>query len=147
MVRVSELMAAGVVLARPDHTVDYVRRQMRTLEINAVPVADIDGKPVGIVRATDLIGEVDPQARVDAVMNKSVHSIDQSADIRIAARLMLKERVHHLLVTHGGKIAGILSTFDFLDLVASHRFEMVADEPDFKTGIYQVPFDPNDIPS
>lgn len=142
MVRVNDLMAAGVVVARPDHTVDYVRRQMRTLEINAVPVADAEGKPIGIVRAADLIGDVDPGARVDGLMSRNIHTIDQGADVAVAARLMLTQRVHHLLVTHAGKISGILSTFDFLELVAGNRFEMIADEPDFKTGIYHVPIDP-----
>jgi predicted transcriptional regulator len=143
-VRVNDLMAAGVVVARPDHTVDYVRRQMRTLEINAVPVADPDGQPVGIVRSADLIGDVDPKARVDTLMNRNIHTVDQAVHVREAARLMIKERVHHLIVTKAGKISGILSSFDFLELIASHQFDMKSDEPDFKTGIYQVPFDVRD---
>ncbi len=135
---VSDLMAKGVVIARPDHSVDYVRRQMRTLEINAVPVADPDGKPLGILRSADLLGTVEPDARVDKVMTLHVPTIEARVPVRDAARLMIEQRVHHLIVTQDGKISGILSSFDFLELIASHRFEMVPDEPEFKTGIYQV---------
>lgn len=136
--RVVDLMAQGVVIARPDHTVDYVRRQMKTLEINAVPVADPDGKPLGILRASDLIQGVEPDWRVDRVMTLHVPTIEGTIAIREAARLMVEQRVHHLIVTQNGKISGILSSFDFLELIGSHRFEMIPEEPEFKTGIYQV---------
>ncbi len=136
--KVSDLMAQGVVIARPDHTVDYVRRQMRTLEINAVPVADPDGKPLGILRASDLLQSLQADSRVDKVMTLHVPTIEGKVAIRDAARLMIEQRVHHLIVTQDGKIAGILSSFDFLELIAKHKFEMVSDEPEFKTGIYQV---------
>ncbi len=136
--KVSDLMAQGVVVARPDHTAGYVRRQMRTLEINAVPVADPDGKPLGILRASDLIQGIEDETRVDQVMTLHVPTIDETVQIRDAAQLMVEQRVHHLIVTEGGRISGILSSFDFLALIGSHRFEMIADEPEFKTGIYQV---------
>lgn len=139
---VRDLMAQGVVVARPDHTIDYVRRQMKTLEINAVPVADPDGKPLGILRASDLIQAVEADWRVDRVMTLHVPTVEATLGVRDAARLMTEQRVHHLIVTQEGKIAGILSSFDFLELIASHRFEMVADEPEFKTGIYQIHPDP-----
>lgn len=137
--RVIDLMAQGVVIARPDHTVDYVRRQMRTLEINAVPVADPDGKPLGILRASDLIQGVAADTPVDKVMTLHVPTIESTLGIREAAQLMVRQRVHHLIVTQAGKISGILSSFDFLELIGSHRFEMIPDEPEFHTGIYQVP--------
>jgi CBS domain-containing protein len=141
--KVRDLMAQGVVTARPDHTVDYVRRQMRTLEINAVPVADPDGKPLGIVRSGDfLVPGLEGSARVDQVMKSEAPTIEGNVSLRDAARLMIEKRAHHLLVTQDGKIVGMLSSFDFLELIATRRFEMVSDEPEFKTGIYQVT-DPN----
>lgn len=137
--KVRDLMAQGVVTARPDHTVDYVRRQMRTLEINAVPVADPDGKPLGILRSGDfLVPGIEGAGRVDQVMTREVSTVEGSATLRDAARLMIEKRAHHLIVTQDGKIVGMLSSFDFLELIATRRFEMVSDEPEFKTGIYQV---------
>ena len=35
---------------------------------------------------------------------------------------MRNKQVHHLIVTHEGKIQGIVSTYDLLKLVAEHRF-------------------------
>lgn len=137
--KVRDLMAQGVVTARPDHTVDYVRRQMRTLEINAVPVADPDGKPLGIVRSGDFLAPgLEGAARVDQVMNREVPTLEGNATLRDAARLMIEKRAHHAIVTQDGKIAGMLSSFNFLELFANHRVEMIPDEPEFKTGIYQV---------
>jgi predicted transcriptional regulator len=133
---VNDLMSAGVVIARPDHTIDYVRRQMRTLEINAVPVADPDGKPVGIVRSSDLRADLDPKTPCADVMTRDVPTINQEEEVAIAARQMINTKTYHLIVTHKGKISGIISVFDFLELLAARK-----DEPDFKTGVYQVPAD------
>ena len=136
---VETIMAQGVVVAQADHSVDYVRRQMKTLEIHAVPVADADGRPIGIVRARDLLDAHDQETPVTDVMCQEPVVASGGIDVQAAAELLRSRRQQHLIVVRDQKIAGIVSAFDFLELVAGHRFEMVDEAPEFRTGIIEVP--------
>lgn len=136
---VDKIMAQGVVVAQSDHSVEYVLRQMKTLEIHAVPVADPDGRPVGIVRARDLLGDPARDTPVTEVMCSDPVVVAGGLDVQAAADLLRRRRHQHLIVVREGKIAGIVSAFDFLELVAGHRFEMKDEAPEFRTGIIQVP--------
>lgn len=138
-VTVNDLMSPGVVVAQPDHTVEYVRRQMRTLEIHAVPVADAEGTPVGIVHSRDLIVDLDPDTPVHDVMDANVLTAERGTNVRMAAKILRQHRRNHLVVTDAGVIVGILSSFDFLKLVENAEFrDDEDDEAAFKTGVFQV---------
>ena len=136
-VTVSDLMSAGVVVAQPDHTVDYVRRQMRTLEIHAVPVAEADGRPIGLVQSRNLIVDLDPETPVREVMDTDVLTVERGTDVKMAAKIMRQKRRNHLVITDAGSIVGILSSFDFLALVENAEFHD-DEEAAFKTGVFQV---------
>ena len=138
-VTVEQIMAQGVVVAQADHSVDYVRRQMKTLEIHAVPVADADGRPIGIVRARDLLGVPAPETPVTEVMCEDPIVVTSGIDVQEAADLLRRRRHQHLVVARDGKIIGIVSAFDFLELVAGRRFEMLDEAPEFRTGVIDVP--------
>ena len=135
---VDKLMAQGVVVANLDHTVDYVIRQILTLDIHAVPVADTAGKPVGIVRSRDLLRSKSPDSPVSEVMGKEVVTIDQHASIQVAASLMRRNRQRQLVVTQGEKIVGILSAYDFLELIERGSFEASDAASEFRTGVIDL---------
>lgn len=138
-VTVNDLMSPGVVVAQPSHTVEYVRRQMRTLEIHAVPVAREDGTPVGLVQSRNLILDLDADMPVSEVMESDVLTAERGTNVRMAAKIMRQHRRNHLIITDGGTIVGILSSFDFLKLVESAEFQDADDEAAFKTGVFQIP--------
>ena len=48
----------------------------------------------------------------------------QYNDASIAARIMRKNKIHHVVVTHEKKVVGLISSFDLLKLVEGHRFVM-----------------------
>ena len=129
---VEELMVQGVVVATPDHTVGYVQRQILTLDIQAVPVADGDGKPLGMVRSRDLLGAKDPDSPVADVMCKELVTIDRRATADTAASMMRQYRSRQLVVTDGGKIVGIVSAFDLLSLIAGEMSEFATGVIDLK---------------
>ncbi|MEM9596656.1 MAG: CBS domain-containing protein, partial [Acidobacteriota bacterium] len=85
------------------------------------------------------LGGSAPDARVSEVMDRNVLVVDRRADVHTAAQLMRRRQRHHVVVTDGGKIVGIVSAFDFLELVENHRFEMKTEGPEFKTGVFYVP--------
>ncbi|MGI9383563.1 MAG: CBS domain-containing protein, partial [Methyloligellaceae bacterium] len=43
-------------------------------------------------------------------------------DASVAARIMRKRKIHHVVVTHEKKVVGIISSFDLLKLVEGRRF-------------------------
>lgn len=58
-------------------------------------------------------------ARVRDWMNPSVVSVEPSASVRDACRIMAGESIHRVLVVEEGKLVGILSSFDVVRAVAN----------------------------
>ena len=122
-VKISDLMSKRVIQVNPHHSVARVRRLMTKNRLHAVPVVDTDDHPVGIVSTIDLLSAKD-ETPVSKVMTEQVFTIPQYNDVYLAARLMRKHHIHHVVVTHEKAVVGILSTFDLLGLVEDHRFVM-----------------------
>ena len=57
-VKVNDLMREQVVTAQPHHTVDHIKTLLERNHIHAVPIVDPEGRPVGIVSVSDLVGDV-----------------------------------------------------------------------------------------
>ena len=123
-VKVHELMSADVVTTEPHRSIDHVRKMMERNRIGAVPVVDSDGQPIGIVSATDLVPALNGASPVKTVMTERVYTVPQYEDVSIAARVMRNHHIHHVVVTHEQRVVGVLSTFDLLELVEGHRFDV-----------------------
>lgn len=121
-VKVGELMTASVVTAEPHHSVEHVRKLLDNNKISAVPVVDSNGKPVGIVSLTDLAHDLKLGSPISNVMTEKVYTVPQYDDTSIAARVMRNHGIHRVVVTHEQKVVGMLSAFDLLKLVESHRY-------------------------
>jgi CBS domain-containing protein len=121
-VKVEELMTASVITAQPHHSVEHVRGMLEKNSISAVPVVDSDGHPIGIVSSTDLVQELKPGSPISHVMTEKVYTVPQYDDTSIAARVMRNHGIHRVVVTHEQKVVGMLSAFDLLKLVESHRY-------------------------
>jgi CBS domain-containing protein len=121
-VKVEELMTASVVTARPHQSVEHVRNMLENNSISAVPVVDSDGHPVGIVSSTDLSHELKAGTPISQIMTEKVYTVPQYDDTSIAARVMRNHGIHRVVVIHEQKVVGMLSAFDLLKLVESHRY-------------------------
>ncbi len=121
-VKVEELMTKSVITAQPHQSVEHVRNMLDKNSISSVPVVDSDGHPIGIVSSTDLVQELKPAAPISQIMTEKVYTVPQYDDTSIAARVMRNHKIHHVVVTHEQKVVGILSAFDLLKLVESHRY-------------------------
>jgi len=120
--KVQDLMTASVVTTEPHCSVDRVRRLMEDNRIGAIPVVDSDGKPQGMVSATDLVADLKGGSPISTIMSKSVYTIPQYDEVSTAARIMRNHRIHHVVVTQEQRVVGVLSAFDLLKLVEEHRF-------------------------
>ncbi len=121
-VTIQDVMAKKVLVARPHHTVAHVRSMMERNRIHAVPVVDEDGRPAGIVTSTDLVAQSKPETPVNKVMSDDVRTVPAYNDVHVAARVMRRNKIHHVVVTHEKEVVGIVSSFDLLRLVEDHRF-------------------------
>ena len=121
-IKVEELMTRSVITAQPHQSVEHVRSMLEKNSISAVPVVDSDGHPVGIVSSTDLVQELKPGSPISQVMTEKVYTVPQYDDTSIAARVMRNHKIHRVVVTHEKQVVGMLSAFDLLELVESHRY-------------------------
>jgi CBS domain-containing protein len=121
-VKVEELMTKSVITAQPHQSVEHVRNMLENNSISAVPVVDSDGHPVGIVSSTDLVQELKPGSPISQIMTERVYTVPQYDDTSIAARVMRNHKIHRVVVTHEKQVVGMLSAFDLLELVESHRY-------------------------
>lgn len=121
-VKISDLMARRVITAEPHHTVEHVRGLMERNRIHAVPVVGVDKEPLGIVSTADLARRVNDRSPVSRIMSENVTVVPAYNDASVAARIMRKRRIHHVVVTHEKAVVGIISSFDLLKLVEGHRY-------------------------
>ncbi len=120
--KIHDLMTASVVTTQPHVTVDRVRRIFKRNKVSALPIVDSEGHPIGIISVTDLVSDLKPNSRISSVMTERVFTVPQYNDVSVAARIMRKQGIHHLVVTHEKEVVGIISAFDLLELVEDHRW-------------------------
>ena len=131
---VSDVMSRDVLTVTPEATFKQIERLLAEHHVNAVPVVDTDGRPVGIVSETDLVlkseaGQTPPTGfgpRARHRRSKAAAStarglitappvtVEPDARLAVAARLMRKHAVNQLLVVNRGHLIGIVSRSDLL---------------------------------
>ena len=143
---VSDVMTRDVVAVAPETSLVTVARLLSEHHISGAPVVDGSGRAVGVISASDLVNpdrvgsqtrgvpvfyriehgwaspEIDTAAisagRAEDVMTPMPFTIDGRAAVLEAAATMVEQRVHRLLVTEEGALAGIVSTIDLLRGIA-----------------------------
>ncbi len=138
-VKVADLMTSSVITAEPHQSIEHIRMMLERNGIHAVPVVDTERRPVGIVSLTDLVHGLKPGAPISSVMTKKVYTVPKYDDVSIAARVMRNHGIHRVIVTHEQQVVGLLSAFDLLKLVESHRYvEKNAPTPSKRKGSKRV---------
>ena len=126
-IQVKDFMSSPVSTAVGENRVNEVRSLMDRKGIHAIPIIryikklpDVEVAVRGIVTVTDLSKDIDGKSKVEEVMTPNIHVIHKHSSARAAAKMMLKHKVHHLVVMDNGKITGMVSSLDFVKLVALH---------------------------
>lgn len=127
-VKIADVMAKRVICAQPHHSVEHLRGMLQRNHIHAVPVVGPDHEPLGIVTTADLAHDLKNGTPVRHVMTEGVRTVPAYNDVSVAARIMRRHKIHHIVVTHEKKVVGMISSFDLLKLVEGHRFA-VKDPP------------------
>jgi CBS domain-containing protein len=118
-----EIMTASVRCVRTDVTAEGVLDLLREHAIEAVPVVDAQGRPVGIVTKSDLFRELQLGHGISRtageLMTRHVLWLPPEAAIASAAALMAAERIHHAIVlADDRRVIGIVSSLDLLGWLA-----------------------------
>ncbi len=133
----SSILKAEVVSVDMDTTVGAAINLCLDRRIRHLPIVDEAGKLVGLVTDRDLRGYISPrvgtisennaareslQRHVHVIMIRNLVTGSPTMTLAQAAKLMLERKVGCLPITHEDqKLAGIVTTTDFLRLIAQHE--------------------------
>ena len=124
--RVRQCMSPDPTTIGADAPVGEARRMIAELGVRHLPVVDVRGRLAGMlsdrdVRAGAAVGAAGehprPQGDPDSVagiMSHPVHTVDVTATIAAAARLMLSRRISAAPVVDGDKLIGLVTSSDCL---------------------------------
>jgi acetoin utilization protein AcuB len=107
-------MSAPAIALPPEATASAALAFMEKRRIRRVPVVE-DGRLLGIVTKSDLLGTARKHAAVTTianVMTRKPFAVQQEETLEAAASLMLKEKVSGLPVLDGDRLVGIITESD-----------------------------------
>lgn len=115
----SALMQRQVFSVGPDDTLQAVEALMLLKDLSWVPVVEGSSTVLGVISSADLLrfhaDGKDPE-RVCAwqVCTYKPIVVNPDAPLGEVARRMVESRIHHVVVTEGADIKGIVSSLDFV---------------------------------
>lgn len=131
-VTVAQLMSEEVVTALSKTTIFEAERSMATQGFRRLPIVS-EGKVVGIITTMDIVrffgsGEVFKHLRSGTIIqvlntpaltiaSKDVSTIEPTADIGQAARIMQDKDIGAVPVVKNGKLVGIITERDFFKII------------------------------
>ena len=120
---VSDLMRKKVDTIEESDSIQETAKKMKDKKVSSLLVVDRDGKPLGLVTERDLVRKVcTNDVRTSEVTNKEIMSsplitIDSKSSPSMAADMMLRCNVRHLLVMDNNsdinKAIGMITPLDF----------------------------------
>ena len=128
--RVADLMTLDPVTVPIDATIEEAESLLRDFRISGLPVVDEHNRLVGVISQTDLLYLAMPTVqalirhrgsglRIGEVMSIPAMTVDATATLTQAARIMDRNHLHRLVVVDGeGRPVGVLSSMDYVALAA-----------------------------
>ncbi|HEX7878857.1 MAG TPA: CBS domain-containing protein [Candidatus Eisenbacteria bacterium] len=123
---VEQYMVTEIYTVQPDEPIDLVANLMEWQRIRHVPVEDQDHHLIGIVSYRAVLralahGQHNPDGMpvaVADVMKKNPYSVAPDTPTLEAIELMRRHQIGALPVVHNGRLIGIITEHDFLDIAA-----------------------------
>jgi len=116
---VRDIMAKNIKTVKPDDSVHAAVLKMNKFGIGSVIVIS-SGRPVGIITETNIMRRV-VEPRMDPatvwakdIMTSPLVTIDQTAAVEEAAKIMVDKSISRLPVTNGDKLVGLISSTDIV---------------------------------
>jgi signal-transduction protein with cAMP-binding, CBS, and nucleotidyltransferase domain len=122
-VKIEDVMSSPVVTVKDTDSVLTASKLMKKSEIGCVVVVDKSGKPLGLMTERDVVRRVAAldllPSKVKAAnsMTKPLGTIESSSNVTDAVRKMREMKVRRLVVVQGGKVKGIITSNDIVDMM------------------------------
>ena len=111
-----DIMIKDVITLDPDLKVEEATDILLKYRIHGAPVVTPTGELVGMVSFMDLARRAGEEATVRHVMSASPVVAAEDTPVDEVARLMLDEMVRRVVIVRGGKVTGIISASDVMQL-------------------------------
>jgi len=128
---VGRICVRSVDVAKMNESVSVAARRMHARNVGTLIVVDDDQRPLGLVTDRDLVVRVLAESRnasqttVGDVMSRLPHTVNEETPIEDAMGIMRDGPYRRLpVVGHDGRLVGILSLDDILDLLAEEFGEI-----------------------
>ena len=117
---ISALMEKNVLTVNADDTVDRVEAIISSHKLSFVPVIDSNGECFGVISAPDLLHfhAMHKNPKADRAWEVCTHKVIEAGpdiSVREAAELMVKNKIHHIVVIENKSIKGIISSIDIVN--------------------------------
>jgi CBS domain-containing protein len=118
---VRDYMTSDVVHVEIPGNRDDVLRILKRTGISGVPVIK-NKKIVGIITRKDLLRKPE-ETQLGLLMTAKPFSIEPDADVREAARILVKKKIRRLPVVEDGHLLGLLSVADLIHALAQLKIK------------------------
>ena len=121
-----EIMHKSVVSVNPQMTLREVTDLFANHEISGAPVVSAEGGLIGVISKTDLVSQTErnpdipnrrrgpAERRVEQAMTPWCVSMEDDTPVPELARQMAAKKIHRIVITHDGKICGIVTSLDIV---------------------------------
>jgi signal-transduction protein with cAMP-binding, CBS, and nucleotidyltransferase domain len=117
-------MEESVTLVKVDDTVEDVECILGAHHYSCVPVIDPENHCFGIITSNDILkfhmlNRNAKIVRAWEICSHMVIEVAPSLSLHDASMLMIKNKIHHLVVSESSKIKGVVSAIDLLEAYAT----------------------------
>lgn len=131
MLKVKDIMTTEVFVLHATQTLELVRSLMRIKHVRHVPIVDTDNSFLGLLTHRDLLAQtishlaevdeeeqeyLDRHIHIMNVMKTDVLTVNPEMDVCSAITLLIEHKYGCLPVVEDGKLVGIVTEADFLNL-------------------------------
>lgn len=116
---VRDIMAKNIKTVKTDDSVHAAVMKMNKFDIGSV-IVTASGRPVGIITETNIMRRIveprmDPATVwVKDIMTSPLVTIESTAAIEEATKIMVQKKIKRLPVMDNGKIVGVISSTDIV---------------------------------
>ena len=111
-----DIMTRDIISVSPTMSVKNLALSLIKNQIRGAPVADKNGKIVGVVSEADLIAKNGKD--VKSIMSKNIISVSEETSVEEIARLMTAHAIKRMPVMKEGAMVGIVSRADIVSAIA-----------------------------
>jgi len=112
----NDIMTKKVITVSPTTSVKDLAKTLTKNKVSGTPVADKNGKLLGIVSRTDIVAK--GGEKVKDIMSKDIISVDEETPVEEIANLFTTHKINRVPVLRGKKLVGIVSRADIVRAIA-----------------------------